>query len=268
MLQQHVDIKTPEYVSLKFQPAGLGSRTAALLIDHLILTIVSVLILIGTFILMYDMPVEFIFMYEFYSYPFAITIIVLFVLNWGYFFALEFFYGGKTLGKKMIGIRVIQDNGHSLTLLSSFIRNLLRIIDTLPANYLLGMIMIFFHSKHKRVGDIVAGTIVIHERKAKNSKKLSPIEKEIARKGLRKEDLVIEEWALKSLTSKEWELLKVYSNRILQLPVDEKMQLTERIGNIVFPKIGMDVIGKTNEEVENNLLILYLILKDEWEFEL
>ncbi|WP_226670246.1 RDD family protein [Metabacillus litoralis] len=268
MNQQHVDIKTPEFVSLKFQPAGLGSRTAALLIDHLILTIINVLVLISLFLLMYDMPFELFLMYEFYSYPIAITIIVLFVLNWGYFFALEFFYGGKTIGKKIIGIRVIQDNGHSITLLSSFIRNLLRIIDTLPANYLLGMIMIFFHSKHKRVGDLVAGTIVIHERKAKNSKKRSPIEKEIERKGIKKEDLVIEDWALKSLTAKDWELIKTYSDRVLQLPEHEKSPLTEKIGKIVFPKIGYDLEGKSVEEIEKNLFILYLILKDEWEYEL
>ncbi len=114
---------------------------------------------------------------EISSLTIGIIIIILFIINWGYFFAFEYFSGGRTLGKKVIGIRVIQDNGHSVTLLSSLIRNLLRIIDSLPASYFLGMMMMFFHSKHKRLGDFVAGTIVVHERKTKSNKKLTALEK-------------------------------------------------------------------------------------------
>ncbi|MFK4996937.1 RDD family protein [Bacillus sp. N9] len=65
------------------------------------------------------------------------------MINWGYFIVFEFVSGGRTIGKRVIGIRVIQDNGHSITFLSSLIRNLLRVIDSLPTSYLLGMIMIF-----------------------------------------------------------------------------------------------------------------------------
>ncbi len=181
---------------------------------------------------------------------------------------MEFFAGGRTIGKKVVGIRVIQENGHSITLLSSFIRNFLRIIDSLPASYFLGIIMVFFHSKHKRVGDLVAGTIVIHERRAKNTKKSSPLEKEIQMRGLSSDSLPIDQWSLKSIGNKEWKLLQTYCNRFLHLKDEVKDRRTKQIAEILLPKIGLEVTGKTYQQLENELLVLYLILKDEWEFEL
>ena len=267
MNQGRVGIKTPEFVSLQFQLAGLGSRTAAFIIDQLILMAVNILIIIVLFVVMLGKP-DILAFTDTNSIIIGITIIGLFIINSGYFIAFEYFSGGRTIGKRVIGIRVIQENGHSLTLLSSFIRNLLRIIDSLPASYFLGLIMIFFHSKHKRIGDLVAGTIVVHERKAKRKKKLSPIEKEIEVRGLSKDDLVIEDWALKSIDMKDWNLVKTYSNRLIQLPQAEREQLTKQMADIVFPKIGVDMTGKTNRDMENMLLVIYLILLEEWEFEL
>ncbi|MEH7502632.1 RDD family protein [Neobacillus drentensis] len=267
MNEDHVDIKTPEFVSIQFQIAGLGSRSAAFIIDQLLLMVVNILSLIVLFFVLDGMSTMEFFMVG-NSLPIAITIIALFLVNWGYFFACEFFSGGRTLGKKLMGIRVIQENGHSITLLSSFIRNLLRIIDSLPTAYFLAIIMVFFHSKHKRLGDIVAGTIVVHERKAKRKKKQSPLENEIDNRGLSKDDIIIDEWTLKSLGMKEWKLVSTYASRFLQIPLAERDQLTIQIAELLFPKIGLDAVEKTTSKLENTLLVLYLILKEEWEFEL
>ncbi|WP_312469563.1 RDD family protein [Neobacillus sp.] len=267
MNQEQMDIKTPEYVSLQFQVAGLGSRAAAFIIDLLLLTIVNILIILIVLLIMNGTsPLPF-FMFE-NTIPLAIMIIVLFIINGGYFFAFEFFSGGRTIGKKLIGIRVIQENGHSITLLSSFIRNLIRIIDSLPIAYFLGIIMIFFHSKHKRLGDIVAGTIVVHERKVKRKKKLSAIEKEIQNRGISKDDFIIDDWTLKSIGNKDWKLVSTYASRFTQLSLEERNQLTKQIADILFPKIGLEVAGKNEADLENTLLVLYLILRDEWEFEM
>lgn len=261
-----MEIKTPEYVSLQFQLSGLGSRAAAFLIDQLILWTINASIIIILVIIMNNETFLPIFFAE-NTIPIAIMIIALFIINWGYFFTFEFFSGGRTIGKKLLGIRVIQENGHSITLLSSFIRNLMRIIDSLPTAYFLGIIMVFFHSKHKRLGDLVAGTIVVHERKAKRKKKLTPIEKEIAKRGLSKNDLSIDEWALKSFSVKDWKLVSTYVSRFQQLPESERNPLTKQISGILLPKIGFDVEEKAEGELENILLVLYLILRDEWEFE-
>ncbi|WP_201714873.1 RDD family protein [Rossellomorea arthrocnemi] len=269
MQEGQVDIRTPEYVSLQFQPAGLGSRAAALLIDQIILGIMNMLIVvILVFATTGDNSLFAWYRFEINSTLWGIAIIALFVLNWGYFFALEYFWGGKTVGKRLLGIRVMQENGHSITLLSCFIRNLLRIIDMLPVSYFLGMIMIFLHSKHKRLGDIVAGTIVVHERRVKGKKKEKAIEKEIRQRGLRKEDLSVEDWTLKQIGAKEWNLVKTYANRFSQLPLTERNQLSKKLADILFPKLGIDMEGMTYKELEDTLLLLYLMLVEEWEIEL
>lgn len=267
MNQDQFDVKTPEFVSLQFQLAGLGSRAAAFIIDQLILMVANIIILIIPLMIFIYRPTMWYFG-EYSDVKVAIIVIVLFVINWGYFFAFEYFMGGRTFGKKMMGIRVIQENGHSITLLSSFIRNLLRIIDSLPTYYLLGILMVFFHSKHKRVGDLVAGTIVVHERKAKKQKKLSALEKEIAQRGLSTNNLVIDEWGLKSFDAKDWKLINTYANRFPELPLHEKTPLTKQVAEIIFPKVGLELEGKTEREVEDTLLVIYLILKEEWEYEL
>jgi hypothetical protein len=128
--------------------------------------------------------------------------------------------------------------------------------------------MIFLHSKHKRLGDIVAGTIVVHERRVKGKKKEKAIEKEIRHRSLRKEDLSVEDWTLKQIGAKEWNLVKTYANRFSQLPLSERNQLSKKLADILFPKLGIDMEGMTYKELEDILLLLYLVLREEWEIEL
>ncbi|WP_186578878.1 RDD family protein [Aquibacillus kalidii] len=267
MSQEQINIKTPEYVSLQFKSAGLGSRSAAYLFDLLVLSVVNLIIVISTILVISGDFSQFILFGDVANTTLAIMIILLFIINWGYFFVLEFFFGGKTLGKRLIGIRVIQENGHSITLLSSFVRNFLRIVDFLPANYFVGMLMVFFHSKHKRLGDLVAGTIVVHERKSKKGKQTA-IDKEISQRGLTKDYLRLEEWQIKAFKEKDWKLIKTYSNRFLQIPLIEKNSLTKQTAHITLQKIGMQMENKTETELENILFVLYLYLQEEWEYEL
>src|SRR4051794_10660718 len=113
MNQGQIEIKTPEFVSLQYQIAGLGSRGAAMLIDQLLLLIANIII----YLIFLMANVADVFYLSSSWVPIAIAVILVFIINWGYFFMAEFFFGGKTVGKKLIGIRVIQENGHSITLL-------------------------------------------------------------------------------------------------------------------------------------------------------
>ncbi|CAG9623575.1 hypothetical protein BACCIP111883_04393 [Sutcliffiella rhizosphaerae] len=266
MQVEQVDIKTPEYVSLQFQTAALGSRAAAFLIDTLILMAINLVIF---FVLIYSLSAsvfDLFYVTDFSSYLVAGTIIIIFLINWGYYFLLEYFAGGRTLGKKFLGLRVIQDNGHSITLLSSLIRNLLRIIDMLPASYLVGMIMIFFHSKHKRVGDIVAGTIVVHERGNKKKKKRTKLDSLLEEKGIYSTVPIVEEWAIRQLTAKDWKLIQTYASRFGSLQQRDRSDLTLKVSNLLFPKIGLDTSNKNFYELEGMLLALYVQMKEEWDY--
>ena len=266
--EEQIDIKTPEYVSLQFSIAGLGSRAAALIIDQVILFALNAILFLSLFFLV-ESNLNTMFLTSSFETFLAITIILVFVLNGGYFLFLEFFWGGRTIGKRVLGLRTIQDNGHRITLLSSFIRNLLRLIDSLPVGYLVGMLMIFFHSKHKRLGDLAAGTLVVHEKITQHKrKKKSSIEKVIAARGLTKDDVAFESWQLRALVQKDWQLLRTFCQRYERLPLHEKHQLTNKVASILLPKVGKTIDKHRVTETENTLFVLYLHVKDEWEYEL
>jgi uncharacterized RDD family membrane protein YckC len=259
---QEIDITTPEHVHLKFKIAGIGSRATAQIIDWFILGLLNFTIFFitlkidGSFFADYE---------QFSSYIWAIVIILFFLLTWGYFAFYEFFNSGRTIGKWLMGIRVIQDNGQTITFMSSFVRNLLRIVDFLPGMYLLGILMIFFHSKHKRVGDLVAGTIVIYERKRKKGKK-NPFLKEMEKRKIQPERMVLDDWTKKKIGAREWNLLKTYMERRQTLGVLEREKLTLKVAGVLFPLLQVEFEGKPYEAVEMDLLALYMVLREDWEF--
>ena len=87
-----------------------------------------------------------------------------FLLYWGYFALFEAFWHGQTPGKRVMKLRVIKDSGRGITLFESLARNLLRTADFLPSLYLAGVITMLANKRNKRLGDLAAGTLVIHER--------------------------------------------------------------------------------------------------------
>ncbi|GAB2565777.1 RDD family protein [Gracilibacillus alcaliphilus] len=264
MEQEQLQVKTPEYVSLEFKLAGLGSRSAAYLVDYCILFVVQmILIMIVFFSISFSNDSFFFFDIDTMNFILVFFLIAMFVLNFGYFVFLEFFWGGKTIGKKLLGIRVIQENGHNITFLSSLIRNFLRLIDMLPTMYAVGVIMIFSHPKHKRLGDLAAGTIVVHERGKKSSKK-DPVTKYIEARNLYKEDLPLEAFDLQQFNQQDWQLLQAYVQRLTTLPPQEKPALTQQVSEVLLPGIESKLTQARSNETW--LLLLYLHLKEEWEY--
>src|SRR5699024_5215966 len=133
MPQDQIQIKTPEFVSLQLRFFGVVYRATCMIIYQVLLTVVNIVLV---FALVFILESDFIFSVGGYpGWIIAVWVLVLFIINVGYFFFSEYFFNGKTIGKNIIGIRVIQENGHSITLLSAFIRNLLRVINLLPTGY-------------------------------------------------------------------------------------------------------------------------------------
>lgn len=79
-----------------------------------------------------------------------------------YAFLLEGAWDGYTVGKKLFGIKVVKESGESCGYGASFVRNLLRIIDGL-FYYVVGFIAMAASDKRQRIGDRVAGTVVVRE---------------------------------------------------------------------------------------------------------
>jgi uncharacterized RDD family membrane protein YckC len=91
-----------------------------------------------------------------------ICLIFLFII-FAYYILLEA-YAGWTIGKKALGLKVVDIDGKRVGILKSLIRNLLRLVDGLPACNILGVILIAASSKNQRFGDYVAKTFVIREK--------------------------------------------------------------------------------------------------------
>ena len=160
-------LETPENIEVEFEPAGLGSRFCAMLIDTLlIVAIVFVLILL---MLMLGIGFDAFLPGAPDSYRVsqwllaAVAAIVVFFLYDGYFILFEWLMGGQTPGKKAMKIRVMRDDGTPITANEVLVRNILRVVDFLPAGYALGAVVMFPSRLSKRLGNLAAGTIVVKE---------------------------------------------------------------------------------------------------------
>jgi len=93
-------------------------------------------------------------------------LIVLFVLTWFYPVIFEVMWNGQTPGKRALGIRVVATNGAPTGWMAAFARNLLRVVDMLPVGYATGLVTGLIDPWGRRLGDLVAGTLVVHVARA------------------------------------------------------------------------------------------------------
>lgn len=159
--RDQINIDTPELVAIEMPLAGIGSRFIALLVDYLIWGAGLFLLFILAILLL---PALHAFNRLSAQWAEAILIFILFLLNWGYFTLFEAFWNGRTPGKRVARIRVIQRSGRSIGLVESMARNLVRYVDQLPFFYGIGVIAMFVTSQHQRLGDLAAGTLVVRDR--------------------------------------------------------------------------------------------------------
>lgn len=159
-------IETPERVPLHFALASIGNRFLACAVDHVIqMLMIAVMVIALVIIANYSSFGD-----RLSSAPkwvYAIGIVLLFLLLSGYFALFEWLWNGQTPGKRWLKLRVIREDGRPITFFEAAVRNLLRDFDIMPFPfYSIGLISVFASSKDQRVGDMVAGTVVVREREA------------------------------------------------------------------------------------------------------
>ena len=223
-------ISTPESVQFQFELAGLGSRGLAFILDSLIRVG-----LLGALLLIYRLTglrglID--------SGPGLIgvgLIIFLFWLQWFYFVFFEAFSRGQTPGKKALKIRVIKEGGYPIGFLESVIRNLLRIVDFLPALYLLGITLLFCTRRCQRLGDMAAGTLVVRDEECRfpappapagDSARPNPYDPLIAR---------IE------LSTEEYELISRFLRRRYELEITSRERLLDRLIETVLTRHRIEI---------------------------
>ena len=155
--QRRVAVDTPEHVRLDYVLADVGSRAAALAIDLAVIVGVSLVIgLVAYFSGRLGAILE--------SVSMTVFIFAVFMYQWGYFMLFEGLGGGRTPGKRAIGLRVVHVGGEPLSFQGSVLRNLIRVVDFQPGGTgVAGAICILANKRAQRLGDLVAGTMVVRD---------------------------------------------------------------------------------------------------------
>ncbi len=152
---------TPEAVALEFRTANLGSRILAYLIDMLVVVagILAALFAVALLGQASDVVVP--------DWV-ALTIVLVLLPSWwlGYFIAFETLWRGRTLGKAALGLRVVTKEGGPVRFRHAAVRGLLGLVDFLILGGFLAVVFILFTRDNQRLGDLVAGTLVLRERSA------------------------------------------------------------------------------------------------------
>jgi uncharacterized RDD family membrane protein YckC len=166
-----IKITTPENIEVEYTLADVASRSAAAFIDFLIQATIILVLVIGNLLIAY-FALDF--WKEYYGWVVGISLFITAVIFLGYFIGMELSMNGMTLGKKLLKIRTIRNNGQPITLKHSAIRNLFKIFIDMMG---LGVVFIFFSKDRKRLGDMAASTIVISEEAKERPITLENLEK-------------------------------------------------------------------------------------------
>ncbi|MCC7000540.1 MAG: stage II sporulation protein M [Gemmatimonadaceae bacterium] len=162
-LQERVEVETPELVVLSYDIAGVGSRVAAAVIDLLIVVVCSFALSLFAARMVEGLP-SYANVERATGWALAVVALIQFIALWAYYVLFEALADGRTPGKRLMHLRVVRDGGLSVTFGASAVRNLLRLLDLQPGIAgATGIISMILNREGKRLGDIIAGTLVVRE---------------------------------------------------------------------------------------------------------
>jgi uncharacterized RDD family membrane protein YckC len=152
--------ETPERVALSLEVAGVGDRAFAWLVDFVCIFLLWILAL-----LLYSISGDLLRRWQGLSVAGQVLAVAgVFLSGWGWDVAWEVAGDGRTPGKRVVGLRVVRSDGAPVGLVESLARNVLRAIE-LPLGYAPGVLMIALGPRRQRLGDLVAGTLVVRDRR-------------------------------------------------------------------------------------------------------
>jgi len=254
-------IETPERVPLHFALASIGNRFLACAIDHAIQTLTLVVIALGFYLIANTSSLEAAFSTA-PKWVIAVMIILLFLILTGYFAFFEWIWSGQTPGKRWLKLRVLREDGRPITFWESSVRNLLRTFDMMPAPfYSIGLIAVFSTSRDQRVGDMVAGTVVVREREAEAPAFAqvfaSPVSDPALRRSFKPVDFNA---SLNSLTEAEIQVVETFLRRRWDLADVPRQWMAWRVSMPILYKIRptYDLATFTYEGFLEELLHRYL----------
>jgi len=241
-MNDRISIVTPDHIELDFELAGLGSRFLALIIDTVLIGVLIFILIIAAVVL--GIGALSIRSFNGDSWVIAFALVVYFIITWGYFLFFEALNRGQTPGKRWTGIRVLRDDGLPLGWRESALRNLVRVADTLPPpSCIVGALAIIFSKNGKRLGDLLAGTIVVtHDALLEPTQRTSrwgaawivKVEKGRSRQGMMIGDTRID--------ANQLQIIERFLARRDSLPVDQRQTIAWRVASPFLAALGEDPI--------------------------
>ncbi len=238
-IERKVKILTPESVELEFSLAGIGNRALALLIDYGILFLcLFCLFFVWLFVgeQLYSTNED---LTKWFN---AFMSLLYFVIYTGYFVFFETVWSGQTPGKRLVNVRVIQSNGRPVGLVQSSLRALLRPFDDFLS---FGAYLIIFGKMERRLGDIVAQTIVIQE-----PRRPAPVSIDLSFNAKKAE----REWSPLGITDRltvdDFAVIKDYLQRRKHFTNQARLTVSDRLMKEIRAKLELQEIplGFTTEE--------------------
>ena len=222
--EDRISVATPEGVTLDVTLAGLGSRFAAGLIDQLLRFAVLIALTILGAILGESTDTS-------SGLLLALLFVAFFLVQFAYDIFFETLAAGRTPGKRWTGLRVVKEGGAPVGLVTSVLRNVLRIVDALPGFYLVGMLAVLFTKNNQRLGDLAAGTLVVRERVQRTAlpqaaaPSTSPLGADSAL------------WDVSAISAEEVATVRRFLDRRSTLAPDARERLAHEMANRLGPKV-------------------------------
>jgi uncharacterized RDD family membrane protein YckC len=218
-LDDRVTLATPEGVALELILAGLGSRFLARLLDTVIQFGAILALGFGLGVTGSGHP----------GWLQAIVIILVFLTIFAYDIVFETLNHGRTIGKQAAGIRVVGQSGEPVRFLASAIRNIARILDFLPAFYLIGTISIVATTRDQRVGDLAAGTIVMRDRFPGLARATAPVTVSPA---------AVMTWDVSAISPAEVQAVRKFLDRRLDLTPPARNYFATDLAHRLAPRVA------------------------------
>jgi uncharacterized RDD family membrane protein YckC len=211
-------ISTPEGVQLALPLAGIGSRFMAGLLDYLLAGIVYLIIVLATLWLLGGTAAT------------IVLVTAVLVINVGYFTLFEVLGGGRTLGKRAAGLRVVTDGGGQVGLRASLIRNIIRLLEFVAFFYAPAVVSVLVTTNNQRLGDLAAGTLVVRETK------LQPVRASAATPQVSPERFA--SWDVTGIGDEEAGAVRSFLERRNQLRPGARRALAEQLAGRLRPLVA------------------------------
>jgi uncharacterized RDD family membrane protein YckC len=224
-------ISTPEGIDLEVVLAGLGSRFAAGAFDtfiQLVLLFVLSLVLLGE---------------GGSGLSQAVFYVLAFVVLFGYYVIFETLNHGRTPGKALAGLRVVQAGGQAVGFMSSALRTIVRLADgfIILTFFLVpvGMVSILATKKNQRLGDLAAGTVVIRELRARAAPILAPAPwMQPPPPSMPPPNAPYMQWDVSAVTNDEEAVIRRFLDRRMTLDPNARLHLATDLAARLRPKIA------------------------------